>query len=272
MIILEERCVLHEFVEKPVFTARESVLHEFSPYALLARPNPRKKPNGEKENMALPSRPLLRKLATALNLIKKDPSAFAITSEVLCEKLAEAYPEIASYSDQQVEDLLAEVGTGAAPAPAAAAKPQTAPKPAGVKAPVAKPPVPAKKAAPAPVVEEEELPAEAGEEEAAEEAPPAPAPKAAPKPAAKAPAPAAVAKPPAPATRQPVKAPAPAAAPAAAAQAVDLKPIIDRIDAIGKAGDKNGKALEAILGYLTWQYNSTVAEGEQVKSITEISW
>lgn len=293
MIVAETGCIRFDPTPLPIELARVEIMADFGPWSLLATPNPRR-PIGEKP-MPIPSRPQLRKLAQAAKVLETGPTAFSTKAEALVEMLTPLYPSIAEMSDEDIDAAIAELKEGggeeAAPAKVKAGPAKTAVAAGPAKAGPTKPgpakpgpakagPKPAAKEEPVvedePVVEEDEVPAEKEEK-----AKPGPS-----KPAGTKPGPAK----PGPAAAKTVAAPAKTEAKVAEAPKVDLKPLFDRIDAIGDLTDANKGSLielsgkvDAIIGYLTFQYNQgrlaldadgnlVPGEVDPIKSITEIDW
>lgn len=241
--------------------------------------------------MEVAQRSTLRMLATKIGVIETGARSFSIPRDTLIEKLSEAYPGIGEMSDADVTGILGEL----AEEKPAAAKGKVADKAPATKAGPAKPGPKGPAKAPKPVVEEPAAEEPAAEEEPAVEPEPVEAKmKAGPAkpgpakagPAAAKPGPASPTKP------GPAKAPVKAAEPESASTS-DLAPVIERIDTLGKmlekagtSGDAQGRMLgslsnrvdalikdvSSILGYLTWQYNNTVDNASQVKSISDIEW
>lgn len=242
-------------------------------------------------------RATLRKLAVNLNLVEASAKSFSISREALIEKLKEVVPDIENMTEPEA---LAMIADGAAPA----AKKNTVTTPSKPSAPAPKVAAPASKPGPKPKAAPEPEPEP---EEPVEEAQ-APAPRGKPGPKPRVAAPAAQEdpapskpgpkpgikpglKPSAAPTRQEEPAQTKQSVPEVIAADVDLTPVIERVDAVGllvdkvvkgsAAGEKSIAALQsdvtklkeqigAILGYLTWQYNSQAEE--EVSSLTDINW
>lgn len=266
MMVLEEGCPLYEGGKPVLQAARERVMEEFGPAALINPPNPKR----EEDMAEMVATHKLRKLATSLGLVEPSSQSYLVKREQLLEMLKEQFPEIESLSEQEIEEITVAAKSEQAPAEpaakAAAPKGQDEKKagaPAGgrkvVRKPVTEPKTPDEgtKA----VEKKPDEKAQGGEQGAAP------------------------ARRPATVKRTPAL---PGGKPAAQVEGQGQDPpgITQRVDAIGTEMDKaNGKLdmarkelsevnnkLTAVVGCLTFLYNSAVDDDSQVTSILELDW
>lgn len=251
-------------------------------------------------------RATLRKLAVNLGLVEASAKSFSIPRDTLVEKLKDTVPGIDSMTETEVQKMIDGGGNESVKAPSNGVTTKPGPKPGPATLAPARPgPKPGPKA----VAKEEPAEEEQVEETPAPRAKPGPKPGMKPGPRPSAPA-AETPSDAAPVKRGPGRPPGSRSAPpavtreetaarteirteAAPKATVDLAPIVERLDAIGQLVDKANKGndavnasvkglagdikelratLDSIAGYLTWQYNAEVADGEQVESITKIDW
>jgi outer membrane biosynthesis protein TonB len=224
----------------------------------------------------------LRALGKVLGVVPKGGASFKLSAEEICTMIKESgdprFINLEKMSDEEVAAITEELGGGeeGEEAAAPAAKPEPA-KPA----PAAAKPAPAPKAAAKPAAK----PAPVEEEEVEEEEEPAPK-----RPVRQ---PVRTAEPTEPA-RQPdagVRRPVPRqvatpAATSAGAPSADLSELREMVLLIGKTGDARDVVLkklsaavenltekiEAIDGYLAFRYSEEAGPGNEIKSLTEVSW
>jgi hypothetical protein len=271
-------CSLHEPVHEGVIRARLRVIDEYGAIAIPTKKNLKDGVITMAGNLSstAASKRNLRALGKALNVIPRGGASFKLSAEELCAMIKEGgdprFATLEKMTDEEVEALTAELGgdeEGGEETPAK--KPEPA-KPEPAKAPPAKPgPKPAPKQA-EPVEEEEE-----------EE----PAPKRPVRQPVRASEPTEAPRQADPGVRRPVprQAPAPAVASASAGSA-DISELREMLLLIGKTGDARDVVLkkltaavenltekiEAIDGYLAFRYSEEAGPGNEIKSLTEVSW
>lgn len=284
--LLEEGggCSLHEPVHEGVTRARLRVIDEFGAVAIPTKKNLKDGiiTMAGSLSATAASKRNLRALGKTLGVIPRGGASFKLSAEELCAMIKESgdprFAALEKMTDEEVDALTTELGGGeeGEEAAAPAAKPEPA-KPA----PAAAKPAPAPKAAAKPAAK----PAPVEEEEVEEEEEPAPK-----RPVRQ---PVRTAEPTEPA-RQPdagVRRPVPrqVATPAAAsagAPSADLSELREMVLLIGKTGDARDVVLkklsaavenltekiEAIDGYLAFRYSEEAGPGNEIKSLTEVSW
>lgn len=111
MIAEDQSCTLFDPVDVSVRIAREQVLDEYGPHALLPTTNPRIKKS--EEHMSPPRRTTLRQIAIELELVKKDDAnTFSISSADLLDIISEQYEDAADWDNEEALRVLAELKEG----------------------------------------------------------------------------------------------------------------------------------------------------------------
>ena len=280
LLLVGGGCSLHEVVHEGVVCARLRIMDEFGARAIPTKSNLKKGIISMAANQkAVANKRYLRALAKTLGVIPDDlpNGAFRIPAEDLCDMILttedERFANIYEMTDDEVKALKEEVKNGGTSAPKAAEKAEeAAEEETAEKKPARKTRTrrTRKKKEEAPVEEE---PAASDEDTSDEDT--APPKKRAPS-KRKAPA----------GRRRPGrKAPAKAESETAAASA-DLSKLEDMVKTIGVAGDDRDKAIkslgkmlealaekiDAIDGYLCYDYNQEQDEGNEIGSLTEVDW
>ena len=257
-------------------------------------------------------RATLRKLAVNLGLVEASAKSFSIPRDTLVEKLKDKVPDIDAMTEAEVQKMIDGGGNESVKAPSNGVTTKPGPKPGPAASAPARPgpkPGPRAVAKEEPAEEAEAEAEDQVEETPAPRAKPGPKPgmKPGPRPSASAtetqsdatPVKRGPGRPPGPrpaapaVTREDTAVRTETRTEAAPKATVDLTPIVERLDAIGQLVDKANKGndvvnstvkglagdikelkatLDSIAGYLTWQYNAEVTDGEQVESITKIDW
>jgi hypothetical protein len=109
MIVEGGYCILWEEAEPGSVHARQRIIREFGPSAVLHIPNP---PRKVESKMAVARRTLLRKLAIESELLEANPQSFALNQKDLIELLEDTFAGIGDMSDEEVEALYNEATGG----------------------------------------------------------------------------------------------------------------------------------------------------------------
>lgn len=284
LLLVGGGCSLHEVVHEGVVCARLRIMDEFGARAIPTKSNLKKGIISMAANKkAVANKRYLRALAKTLGVIPDDlpNGAFRIPAEDLCDMILttedERFANIYEMTDDEVKALKEEIKSGGTSAPKAtekaeeAAEEEAAEEEVAEEKPARKPRTrrTRKKKEEAPVEEE---PAASDEDTSDEDtAPPKRAPSKRKAPAGR--------------RRPGRKAPAKAESATAAASA-DLSKLEDMVKTIGVAGDDRDKAIksigkmlgalvekiDAIDGYLCYDYNQEQDEGNEIGSLTEVDW
>jgi hypothetical protein len=273
-------CSLHEPAHEGIVRARLRIMDEFGALAIPTKKNLKDgviTMAGTVSSTAASKRNL-RALGKVLGVVPKGGASFKLSAEEICTMIKESgdprFINLEKMSDEEVAAITEELGGEEGGEETGAAAPAPTPAPA---APAAKKP-----AAPAPAARASARSKPEPEPEAEEEAE-APAPRAPQRPA---PAPVAPLRPDAKRPAAPVRPAAPAASAPTSGLSADLSKLEEMVMVIGKAGDARDLALkniittlnqlaekvEAIDAHLAYQYNASVEPGNEIKSLTEVSW
>lgn len=271
-------CSLHEVVHEGVVCARLRIMDEFGARAIPTKSNLKKGIISMAANKkAVANKRYLRALAKTLGVIPADipGGAFRIPAEDLCDMILttedERFANIYEMTDDQVKALKVEVKNGGTPAPKDSDKTEEDAE---------EKPAPKKRTRRTRKKKEEEEEASVEEESATsddedtsdeDDAPKKRAPSKRKAPAGR--------------RRRGRKAPAKAESATAAASA-DLSKLEDMVKTIGVAGDDRDKAIkslgkmlealaekiDAIDGFLCYEYNQDQDPGNEIDSLTEVDW
>lgn len=282
LLLVGGGCSLHEVVHEGVVCARLRIMDEFGARAIPTKSNLKKGIISMAANKkAVANKRYLRALAKTLGVIPDDlpNGAFRIPAEDLCDMILttedERFANIYEMTDDEVKALKEEVKSGGTSAPKATEKAEeAAEEEVAEEKPARKPRTrrTRKKKEEAPVEEE---PAASDEDTSDEDtAPPKRTPSKRKAPAGR--------------RRPGRKAPAKTESESAfkTAASAELSKIEDMVKTIGVAGDDRDKAIksigkmlealvekiDAIDGYLCYDYNQEQDEGNEIGSLTEVDW
>jgi len=257
MIADRDVCVLWSEPPECLVEARLRIEHEFSSAALMGRTNPRREITIMSSG---PKRSYLRSLAIAAGIFERSDTTTLLHSQAkLIEMLSDQFPTVGDMTDAEVETLAEEIeaSNGSGETSETEAAPPAEKKKA--------PPKAAKKAAPK----------KRAPPKATKKAPPKTTKAAPPKAEKKAPPKAAKKAPPSRGKGKTASAPA--------AVAVDLTPIIEKLDALSETGAVNAEdiahlraevealqgGVKTMLGFAMWFYNYTVDDEYSVETMKD---
>jgi hypothetical protein len=269
-------CSLHEVVHEGVVCARLRIMDEFGAQAIPTKSNLKKGiiVMAGKVSKTAANKRNLRALGKTLGVISRGGASFKLTAEEICQMIMDSgddrFASLDEMDDEEVSALTKAVASGDAPA-APAEKEKTAAVEEGE--PQEEKPAPKKRTRRARKPKAETPPPDESGEDAPEEEP-----AAKPTPSKR--------KAPAGRRRPGRKAPAAKAESSTAGVSADLSKLEEMVKVIGVAGDDRdkaiktiGKALEvlaekidAIDGFLCYEYNQEQGEGNEIGSLTEVDW
>lgn len=274
-------CSLHEAVHEGVVCARLRIMDEFGARAIPTKSNLKKGIiSMAASKKAVANKRYLRALARSLGVIPETEgrSAFQIPAEDLCDMILttedERFANIYEMSDDEVKALKEGVKSGGSKPEPKTEEGDDEEKPAPKKSATRRT---RKKQEEAPPLEEEETSSDedSSDEDSSDEEDSSPSKRAPSK--RKAPA----------GRRRAGRKAAPAKAESStAAASADLSKLEDMVKTIGIAGDDRDKAIkslgkmlealaekiDAIDGFLCYEYNQDQDEGNGISSLTEVDW